>query len=135
MIKFFKGRGYGSLYYRREPFNERPSGVCIWNQNRSLISKKSVDFCRRTFLIETRDLKGRHQWCSAQRIKISMVAGGNHTIDQSADWCKKCPVVTLVAVESVGVISKVGSNNRKTSDASHRRFFCFIHPLGWMRFL
>ena len=26
------------------------------------------------------------QWCSAQRIKISMVAGGNHTIIQCAHW-------------------------------------------------
>ena len=26
------------------------------------------------------DSKGRHQWCSAQRIKILMIAGGNHTL-------------------------------------------------------
>ena len=26
------------------------------------------------------DSNGRHQWCSAQRIKILMIAGGNHTL-------------------------------------------------------
>ncbi len=40
------------------------------------------------FFCWAKGLKGRHQWGSAQRIKISMVAGGNHTIVESAHWCK-----------------------------------------------
>ena len=43
------------------------------------------------------DSKGRHQWCSAQRIKILMIASGNHTFVSAHTGAKNSPVDCFLA--------------------------------------
>ena len=62
------------------------------------------------------DSKGRHQWCSAQRIKIPMIASGNHTFILAKTGAKNSPVDCFLARGRIhGILDTSGTDADRIS--------------------